>query len=78
MRGEIGFILWTHAVTDCPQLALLHFLIKYCTMPPTTEEETTLIQRGGGIGPLKPQQPPGITAGKVLSPTVRELEDEGR
>jgi hypothetical protein len=26
----------------------------------TIEEGTRLIQRGGGIGPLKPQQPPGI------------------
>ena len=48
------------AVPSCPRIGPLAFLDQVLHNAPTTEEGTTLIQRGGGIGPLKPQQPPGF------------------
>ena len=45
---------------DAFRKPLLHFLIKYCTMRRQQKKDIPLIQRGGGIGPLKPQQPPGF------------------
>ena len=69
------------ATPPTANLRFLTLLIQDCRLPATIEEGTTLIQRGGGIGPTKPQQPPAATTpiGQVLSPTARrwEMRDRG-